>query len=143
MRRMDRIRPALMLRWHLASRILFAEGLIDEDFLERHTIGSDQMRERAAEWTPERTSATTGIPVETIVSLARRYGRAKSSSRELRMRVTPGAGWPCARSRACRRSRATGGVRVVASSSPRARTSRTTSRSCIAWTRDRPRARST
>jgi anaerobic selenocysteine-containing dehydrogenase len=61
------------------AHILFAEGLIDEDFLERHTIGSDQMRERAAEWTPERTSATTGIPVETIVSLGRRYGRAKNA----------------------------------------------------------------
>src|SRR5687768_12971439 len=61
------------------AHVLFAEGLIDEDFLERHTLGADQMRARAGEWTPERASATTGVPVETIVSLARRYGRAKNA----------------------------------------------------------------
>jgi anaerobic selenocysteine-containing dehydrogenase len=61
------------------AHVLFAEGLTDEDFLANHTLGADQMRERAAEWPPARVSETTGIPVETIVSLARRYGRARNA----------------------------------------------------------------
>ncbi len=38
-----------------------------------------EMRARAAEWTPERAAAITGIDVETIVSLGQRYGRAKAA----------------------------------------------------------------
>jgi anaerobic selenocysteine-containing dehydrogenase len=59
--------------------IVFARGLEDRDFLEQHTLGHEQMRERAAEWTPERTAEVTGLPVETIISLGERYGRAKAS----------------------------------------------------------------
>jgi anaerobic selenocysteine-containing dehydrogenase len=58
--------------------VLFAENLKDDDFIARHTLGAEQLCTRAAEWTPERASATTGIPVETIVTLARRYGRARN-----------------------------------------------------------------
>lgn len=59
--------------------VLFARGLEDRDFLERHTLGHDEMRARAAEWTPARTAAVTGLPEETIVSLGERYGRAKAA----------------------------------------------------------------
>ncbi len=59
--------------------VLFAENLQDDDFLARHTIGADQLRSRAAEWTVERASATTGIAAGVIEALARRYGRAKNA----------------------------------------------------------------
>ena len=59
--------------------VIFAEGLQDDDYLTRYTLGADKLRERAAEWTPERTSGTTGLPAESIVELARRYGRARSA----------------------------------------------------------------
>ena len=59
--------------------VLFARGLEDRDFLERFTLGHQQLRERAAEWTPERTSYVTGLPAETIVSLSERYGRARAA----------------------------------------------------------------
>jgi anaerobic selenocysteine-containing dehydrogenase len=57
--------------------VLFAEGLEDRDYLERYTLGADALRQRAAEWTPARAAETTGIPADTIVSLARRYGRSR------------------------------------------------------------------
>lgn len=59
--------------------VIFAEDLQDDDYIARHTLGAEQLRARVAEWTPERTSATTGLPVETIVSLAKRYGAAKAA----------------------------------------------------------------
>jgi anaerobic selenocysteine-containing dehydrogenase len=59
--------------------VLFRDGLQDDDYLERHTLGVEQLRARVAEWTLDRTSATTGIPVNTIESLARRYGQARNA----------------------------------------------------------------
>ncbi|NUQ11263.1 MAG: molybdopterin oxidoreductase family protein [Gemmatimonadaceae bacterium] len=59
--------------------VLFAEGLQDDDYLARHTLGADQLRQRAAEWTVERAAATTGIPETAIRSLAVRYGRARTA----------------------------------------------------------------
>ena len=57
--------------------VLFAEGLHDEPWLEAHTIGWRDLRDRVASYPPERVAAITGIPAETIVALARRYGTTK------------------------------------------------------------------
>jgi len=59
--------------------VLFAEGLQDDDYLERYTLGADQLRERAREYPPERVAAITGLPAERIIALAREYGRAKAA----------------------------------------------------------------
>ena len=59
--------------------VLFAEGLEDRDYLERHTLGADALRERAMEYPPDRAASITGIPSETIVELARRYGRSRAA----------------------------------------------------------------
>ena len=59
--------------------VLFARGLEDRDYLEQHTLGHEAMRERAAEWTPARTAAVTGLSEDVIVSLAERFGRAKAA----------------------------------------------------------------
>ncbi len=59
--------------------VLFAERLEDTDYLERFTIGAAQLRARAAEYSPERVSAITGIPAMRIGTLAREYGRAKAA----------------------------------------------------------------
>ena len=59
--------------------VLFRDGLEDSDFIEKHTLGVEHLRDRVAEWTPERTSGTTGIPADTIETLASRYGRARTA----------------------------------------------------------------
>ena len=59
--------------------VIFARGLEDRDYLEQHTLGHEAMRERAAEWTPERTSQVTGLAEDVIVSLAERFGRATAA----------------------------------------------------------------
>jgi anaerobic selenocysteine-containing dehydrogenase len=60
-------------------QVLFARGLEDRDYIERHTLGHEELRVRAAEWTPERTGAITGLSPEVIVSLGERYGRARAA----------------------------------------------------------------
>jgi anaerobic selenocysteine-containing dehydrogenase len=57
--------------------VIFHEGLHDEAWLERHTIGWRELRERAAAYPPERVAAITGVDAAMIVSLARRYATTK------------------------------------------------------------------
>jgi anaerobic selenocysteine-containing dehydrogenase len=59
--------------------VLFARGLEDRDYLERYTLGHDALRERAAEWTPARTSAVTGLSEDRIIALGEEYGRANAA----------------------------------------------------------------
>ena len=59
--------------------VLFAESLVDRDYLERFTLGEDRLRARAAEYPPERVAAITGLPANQIVDLAQRYGRARAA----------------------------------------------------------------
>ncbi|MBI2408876.1 MAG: molybdopterin oxidoreductase family protein [Gemmatimonadetes bacterium] len=59
--------------------VLFAEGLQDDAYLAQHTLGAEQLRERAREYPPDRVASLTGLPAERIVTLAREYGRAKAA----------------------------------------------------------------
>jgi anaerobic selenocysteine-containing dehydrogenase len=59
--------------------VLFERGLEDAAYLDAYTLGADQLRARAREYSPERVAAITGVPVETIVSLGERYGRSKAA----------------------------------------------------------------
>jgi anaerobic selenocysteine-containing dehydrogenase len=59
--------------------VIFAEGFEDRDYLAAHTLGEELLRERAAEYSPERVAAITGLSPESIVSLARRFGRARAA----------------------------------------------------------------
>src|SRR5512135_2294489 len=54
--------------------VLIAEGLVDRDYVDRHTIGFDALASRAAEWTPERAARSCGIAPEQVRRLAREYG---------------------------------------------------------------------
>lgn len=59
--------------------VLFAEHLEDRDYMERYTLGGDQLRDRARDFDPDRVAGITGLSAERIVSLARQYGHAKSA----------------------------------------------------------------
>jgi anaerobic selenocysteine-containing dehydrogenase len=59
--------------------VMFDEGLADEDYMSRYTLGADLLRERVREYPPERVATITGIPAATVVDLGRRYGRARAA----------------------------------------------------------------
>jgi anaerobic selenocysteine-containing dehydrogenase len=60
--------------------VIVAEGLHDADYVEQYTLGFEQLRERIAEYTPERAAEITGVPADEIVELARAYATTRPSA---------------------------------------------------------------
>jgi anaerobic selenocysteine-containing dehydrogenase len=59
--------------------VIFAEGLEDQEYLDRYTHGEDALRDRVAEWSPARAATITGITEQRIIDLAREYGAATAA----------------------------------------------------------------
>jgi anaerobic selenocysteine-containing dehydrogenase len=86
-----RTRTAAQCDQHLAIRpgtdaalalgmmhVIFRDGLEDGDYLRRHTVGWEALRERALhEWSVERAAAETGLDEATIEALALEYARTR------------------------------------------------------------------
>lgn len=70
--------------------ILIRDDLLDHDYIARYTLGFEQLRARAAEWTPERTAATCGISVEEVEGLAREYGETARRGEPVAIRMNYG-----------------------------------------------------
>jgi anaerobic selenocysteine-containing dehydrogenase len=79
-------RTARSADWHVRPRpgtdaalalglmhVILAEGLHDADYLARHAVGLDELRERAAAHPPERVADLTCVPTDEVVELARAY----------------------------------------------------------------------
>lgn len=60
--------------------VLVAEDLVDHEYIERATLGFAELAERVADWSPERAEAITGIPADTIRTLAREYGSTRPAA---------------------------------------------------------------
>lgn len=74
------IRPGTDAALALAMmHVVFDEGLEDRDYLERYTLGADELRTRVLEYPPERVAPITGLPAERIRELGREYGRARAA----------------------------------------------------------------
>ena len=69
-----RIRPgtdtALLLGW---INIIIKEELYDKEFVENWTYGFEELKARAAEYTPEKVSEITWVPKDLIIESARMY----------------------------------------------------------------------
>ncbi|HEV7816243.1 MAG TPA: molybdopterin oxidoreductase family protein, partial [Janthinobacterium sp.] len=70
--------------------VLIAEDLLDHDYIEQYTLGFEQLKQRAAEWTPERAADTCGITVAEVVDLARLYGRSAREGQPVAIRSNYG-----------------------------------------------------
>jgi anaerobic selenocysteine-containing dehydrogenase len=88
-----RSRTAEKADWHIAPwpgtdaalalgvmHVLFRDGLEDLEWLERYTVGHEELRARAAEWTPSRAAAVTGLREDEIEAFAREYGTTRPSA---------------------------------------------------------------
>ncbi len=60
--------------------VIVRDGLWDEDYVRRYTLGFDHLRERLEEWPPERAAAVTGIPAKRIEALARTYATTRPAA---------------------------------------------------------------
>jgi anaerobic selenocysteine-containing dehydrogenase len=70
--------------------VLIAENLLDHDYIAQHTVGFAQLKDRAAEWTPERTAEICGISVDEVVNLAREYGGTAMRGEPVAIRLNYG-----------------------------------------------------
>jgi formate dehydrogenase alpha subunit len=59
--------------------VIIAEGLEDKEFIAERTEGFESLKETVADYTPEKSSAITGVPEEKIIEAARIYARSKKS----------------------------------------------------------------
>jgi anaerobic selenocysteine-containing dehydrogenase len=79
-------RTAKQADWHIALKpgtdgalalgmmnVIIQEGLVDYDYVEKYTLGYEELKARAAEFPVERVAEITGIPAADIIKLAREY----------------------------------------------------------------------
>jgi anaerobic selenocysteine-containing dehydrogenase len=79
-------RTAKQADWHIALKpgtdgalalgmmnVIIQEGLVDYDYVEKYTLGYEELKGRAAEFPVERVAEITGIPAGDIIKLAREY----------------------------------------------------------------------
>ena len=85
-------RTAKQADWHLAIQpgtdaalalaminVIIADDLVDHDYVEKYTVGYDELKERAAGFTPEKVAAITGISAADIRVLAREFATTQPS----------------------------------------------------------------
>jgi len=61
--------------------VLIREDLLDRDYLAKHTLGFEKLRERVLkDYSPEWAARTCGLAVDEVVNLARAYGKAKPAA---------------------------------------------------------------
>src|SRR5580765_6239212 len=60
--------------------VLIAEDLIDRDYIEKHTLGFDKLKERVKQYSPQWAAEVCGLKVEEIVQLARDYGGTRPAA---------------------------------------------------------------
>ncbi|MYM82629.1 molybdopterin-dependent oxidoreductase [Duganella sp. FT50W] len=70
--------------------VLINEDLLDHDYIANYTLGFAQLRQRAQEWTPERTAATCGITAQEVIDLARLYGGMAKAGEPVAIRANYG-----------------------------------------------------
>jgi formate dehydrogenase len=68
--------------WMLLSmlHVIFAEGLADRAFMDRHVGGAGALAAQARRFDPERSEAVTGIPAGTLRDIARGFASARSAA---------------------------------------------------------------
>jgi anaerobic selenocysteine-containing dehydrogenase len=88
-----RTRTAKQADWHVPIRpgtdgalalgmmnVIIAEDLVDHDYVDKYTLGYDELKARAEQYSPERIASITGISAEDIRKLAREYATTQPSA---------------------------------------------------------------
>lgn len=70
--------------------ILIRDDLIDHDYIERYTLGYDQLKQRVKEWDAKRVADTCGITVDELEMLASLYGTTAKQGAPVAIRLNYG-----------------------------------------------------
>ena len=60
--------------------VIIGEALYDRDYVARHTLGFEQLRQRVQDYPPQKAAAICGLAAEDIVALAREYAAARPAA---------------------------------------------------------------
>ncbi|HUQ24886.1 MAG TPA: molybdopterin oxidoreductase family protein [Burkholderiales bacterium] len=60
--------------------VLVGEDLLDHDYIEKYTLGFDELAERVRQYTPQWAAEVCGLRIEEIVQLARDYASIKPAA---------------------------------------------------------------
>ncbi len=72
------IKPGTDLAFHLALiQTIIADKLFDKTFVEKYTVGFDELAKAVTEYTPRWAAQITGIPETTITRIAHEFAEAK------------------------------------------------------------------
>ena len=88
-----RTKTARLADWHIAvnpgtdaalalgmMHVIFRDSLYDRGYVEKYTHGFEQLRVRAADYSPECVAKWTGVPAADIEKLAREYAKTKPAA---------------------------------------------------------------
>ena len=71
------IKPGTDLAFHLALlNVIIGEKLYNQDFVEKSTVGFDELAKEVSQYTPAWAATLTGIPAETISRIAHEFAAA-------------------------------------------------------------------
>lgn len=86
-------KTAQLADWHLPVRpgtdaalalgmihVIVRDGLVDQDYVSKYTVGYDDLAARAREFPPEKVAQIVGIAAEDVVKLAREYAQTQPSA---------------------------------------------------------------
>jgi anaerobic selenocysteine-containing dehydrogenase len=59
--------------------LLFKENMVNLEFLEKYTVGHEELREHVVQYDPYTVSEITGVPIDDLTQLARMYGQTSPS----------------------------------------------------------------
>ncbi len=59
--------------------LMIQNGWIDQDFIQKHTVGFEQVAQHVNDWTPRKSAEVTGIAEKSIRQAAEWWGQAKTS----------------------------------------------------------------
>lgn len=75
------LRPGTDAAFALAvMNVIISSGLEDRDYIERHTLGYEQLRQRAREFPPERAARICGVTEDEIIDFAREYATTQPAA---------------------------------------------------------------
>ena len=60
--------------------VIVGENRYDADYVEKYTLGFERLKERVREYSPQAVAGVTGLPVESIVALAREYAGTRPAA---------------------------------------------------------------
>ena len=72
--------------------VIIDEGLVDTDYVERHTVGFEELTTRVNDYPPDWASKITGIATEDIITLAREYATTQPAAIRIGVAIERNAG---------------------------------------------------